>query len=271
MAKLSKKGLTKQEIAKLMEWRRKEKQETKLKNQIKQKQKNLANRPSAQPTPAPQQEILKSVSLPQASNLQAPMITNGSIAFVLGNGTSRKPILLDNLKKYGKIYGCNALYRSFDPDYLVAVDIKMVLELHKAGYHKKNANIWTNSQKTISRFKEFNFFNPSKGWSSGPTALWLASQHRYETIYILGFDYQGLKDGQKFNNIYADTVNYKKSTDSATFFGNWMRQTASVVKENPHIKFVRVIAPDNYRPEELNKFNNFSTMSIVDFQKIYQN
>ena len=42
----------------------------------------------------------------------------------------------------------------------------------------------------------FNFFQPSKGWSSGPTALWLASQQQYTTIYILGFDYQGTDGGK---------------------------------------------------------------------------
>ena len=268
MAKLSKKGLTKQEAAKLMQWRRQEKQETKLKRQIDQRQKDLATQPPTEPVPTTEQDSIKYKPKPQPVPSVTP-ISDGSIAFVLGNGTSRKPIDPNTLKEHGKVYACNAIYRSFDPDYLVAVDVKMVLELHKAGYHKKNPNIWTNPQKTISRFKEFNFFNPSKGWSSGPTALWLASQHRYETIYILGFDYKGLKDGQRFNNIFADSPNYKKSSDGATFFGNWMRQTTNVIKENPHIKFVRVIAPDNYRPEELNKFDNFNTMLIEDFLKIF--
>lgn len=269
MAKISKDGLTKQEAAKLMEWRRREKQDAKLKNLIKQKQKNLAKQHLTQTQAVPQEEKIK--EKPVVAPIKQQMISDGSVAFVLGNGTSRKPIDLTNLKNYGKVYACNAIYRTFDPDYLVAVDVKMILELQKAGYHKKNPNIWTNPQKSISRFKEFNFFNPSKGWSSGPTALWLAAQHKYETIYILGFDYRGLNDGQKFNNIFADTPNYKKSTDGATFFGNWMRQTTNVIKENPHIKFVRVIAPDNYRPEELNKFENFSTILIEDFQKIYEN
>jgi hypothetical protein len=46
------------------------------------------------------------------------------IAFVIGNGVSRQTIDLEKLKKYGTIYGCNAIYRNFNPDYLVAVDYK---------------------------------------------------------------------------------------------------------------------------------------------------
>ena len=192
----------------------------------------------------------------------------GKIAFVLGNGTSRESIDLDELKKLGKIYACNAVYRTFQPDYLVAVDAKMILEINKTGYQHKN-QVWTNPNKSYAGIKNLNFFNPSKGWSSGPTALWLASQHGYEKIYILGFDYRGLNDGRSFNNIYANTRNYKKSTESATFFGNWLRQTSSVIKENSNIEFYRVIAPDNYMPEELNNFDNFNTILVEDFKKIF--
>ena len=196
------------------------------------------------------------------------VISNKNCSFVLGNGTSRKSIDLNELKENGKIYACNAVYRTFNPDYLVAVDVKMVLEINKAGYQHKN-EVWTNPNKSYQRIKNLNFFNPSKGWSSGPTALWLAAEHGYETVYILGFDYRGINEGKLLNNIYADTANYKKSTDGATFFGNWMRQTKSVIKENPQINFVRVIQPDNYDPEELNTFDNYSTIFIEDFKKIF--
>src|SRR6056297_1854 len=112
---------------------------------------------------------------------------NYNSAFVLGNGLSRKDIAPQDLSVHGKTYGCNALYRTFSPNYLVAVDVKMVLEINKAGYQNTN-EVWTNPNKTYAKMQNFNFFKPSKGWSSGPTALWLASQHGYEKIFILGFD-----------------------------------------------------------------------------------
>ena len=195
-------------------------------------------------------------------------ISNKKCSFVLGNGTSRKSIDLHKLKDHGKIYACNAVYRTFTPDYLVAVDVKMILEINKSGYQHRN-EVWTNPNKSYQRIQNLNYFSPSKGWSSGPTALWLAAQHGYETIFILGFDYRGLNDGKQLNNLYADTVNYKKSTDSATFFGNWMRQTKSVFKDNPEINFVRVIQSDNYNPEELNTFRNYSTIFVEDFKKMF--
>ena len=188
-------------------------------------------------------------------------------AFIIGNGNSRKDFDLTQLESKGKIYGCNALYREFKPDYLIAVDVKMILEINQSGYQNRNP-VYTNPNKAYSKFKNFNFFNPSKGWSSGPTALWFASQHHYDEIFILGFDYKGLDNGEKVNNIYADTRNYKKSKDRATYFGNWLRQTKSVISENKKISYYRVIQPDNLCPPELNTFENFKNISYNDFENV---
>ena len=106
------------------------------------------------------------------------------VAFVLGNGKSRLNVNPRNFKEHGVIYGCNALYREFEPDYLVAVDVKMVNEIIASGYHRTH-QVWTNPNKGVSTKVNINFFSPHKGWSSGPTALWFACQHGHKTIYIL--------------------------------------------------------------------------------------
>ena len=197
--------------------------------------------------------------------------TGKEYGFVLGNGTSRKDIDLVKLQKFGNIYGCNALYREFDPDYLVAVDVKMILEIDKKKYQMRNPNVWTNPSKAYKHIEGLNYFKPSKGWSSGPTALHLATEYlpTYNKIFILGFDYKGLEQGKLINNLYAGTPNYKKVTDSATYYGNWLKQTSTVVKNNPLINFYRVITQDNFLPPELNKFSNFNNIFVEDFKKMF--
>jgi len=187
-------------------------------------------------------------------------------AFVLGNGTSRSSISVSELKCHGKVYGCNAIYRTDCPDYLVAVDPRMVIEITESGYHKHN-QVWTNPRNGLTEIKGIKFFEPGLGWSSGPTALWLASQHNPRKIYILGFDYKGLDNGTVVNNLYAGTQNYKRKDAKATYYGNWLNQTCKVIKSNPKILYTRVIQSDNYCPEELNKFENFTTIDIEDFLK----
>ena len=57
--------------------------------------------------------------------------------YVLGNGPSRAHINLNELSKDGIIYGCNALYRDFTPDYLFATDIGMIVDIFKDDYKGK--------------------------------------------------------------------------------------------------------------------------------------
>ena len=57
-------------------------------------------------------------------------LDNNITSFVLGNGLSRTLVDLNAIKEYGKVYGCNALYREWDGyDYLVAIDQRMEDEI----------------------------------------------------------------------------------------------------------------------------------------------
>lgn len=192
-----------------------------------------------------------------------------STAFVLGNGTSRRDIPLEPLKDYGKIYACNAVYRSFDPDYLVAVDAKMIHEICGNNYQYK-VPVWTNENRAFKKFKKLNYFSPPLGWSSGPTALHLASKHAHNTIYILGFDYVGTPDG-KLNNLFGDTPNYKKNTDVATYHGNWMRQSCIVLQKNSLKRYIRVVRDSNstFKAQDLQKYANYSEITVSEFKKTH--
>jgi|TARA_B110000908_G_C10071128_1_gene365129 hypothetical protein len=183
---------------------------------------------------------------------------------VLGNGISRKSIDHTQLKDKGTIYGCNALYREFSPDYLIAVDTKMVIEINREKYQHSH-EVWTNPNRSYHQLTGFNFFNPSKGWSSGPTALWLASTHDTQTIYIIGFDYEGVDE--KLNNIYADTENYKKSDDRATYHGNWLKQTCITCNKYPEKRYIRVLGENAFIPKEFLKINNLEHVSTEEFKK----
>ena len=187
-------------------------------------------------------------------------------AFIIGNGISRSDIDLTKLKKHGTIYGCNALYREFMPDFLIAVDVKMILEISKNGIQHR-VPVWTNNNKYFTKISGLNYFEPSKGWSSGPTALWKASEDGAEEIYILGFDYQGI-DG-KVNNVYAGTQNYKSKEDRATYFGNWLKQTITTVKSNADKRYIRVIKENGFIPKEFVGLENLSHITVEEFEKFF--
>jgi hypothetical protein len=190
---------------------------------------------------------------------------HNKIAFVLGNGVSRLAADLSSLRNYGAIYGCNALYREFQADHLIAVDVKMINEIIEVGYHKTNS-VWTNKNKGVKTFENINVLDPHKGWSSGPTALWLATTHGYQEIYILGFDYQGLNG--KVNNVYAGTQNYKKIDQPATFFGNWSSQTEKVIRENTSVRYYRVQGEKAFIPPNFQ--TTFTNLQHIDYAVLEQ-
>jgi len=189
-----------------------------------------------------------------------------SRAFVLGNGQSRSRLEINRLVGKGKIYACNAVYRTFAPDYLVAVDPKMVHEIVGSNYHL-DGQVWTNYNKAYDKYVGLHYFSPNKGWSSGPTALSLASDHYYNEIFILGFDFEGLMGGKRFNNVFADTPNYKKSHEPATYYGNWLRQTETIVKTHSDIQYKRVITEGDFCPSVLNTNANFRNITYEQFEK----
>ena len=209
--------------------------------------------------------------MPLTQNLEC----NLSVAFVVGNGKSREPINLQHLKQFGKVYACNAVYRTFRPDYLIAVDVKMILEITQHRWQLDN-EVWTNPNRSYNSIPNLNLFNPSKGWSSGPTALWMASHmHGYDKIYVLGFDYRGTKDVngeyKRVNNIYADTQNYKKSYDPATYFGNWERQTLTTMKSHPDTRYIRVVEEgDSFIPKSLKDVPNLEHSTVSEFKDFWQ-
>jgi len=200
-----------------------------------------------------------------------------SIAFVLGNGESRRGTKIDDLKPHGKVWACNGVYRDNRPDVLVAVDPKMIIEIGETDYPVNN-EVWSNYNHQYDKHDKIKnhvrWFKPSLGWSSGPTALKHACDQGHTEINILGFDYQGHRTDEKanrftFNNIFKDTRNYKKTKDEATFYGNWLNQTKTVIKDYPNTKFTRVIPKNWFKPHDLEFSNNIKHIYIEEFLKIY--
>ena len=196
-----------------------------------------------------------------------------STAFVLGNGQSRKGIDINDLKTKGTVFACNAVYRTHQPHWLVAVDPKMMLEIAETDYVVHNKvysnynNQYTKHQKLLDHVT---WSKPSLGWSSGPTALRLACEKGFKDIYILGFDYQGLAESQnknrfRLNNIFGDTRNYKKHSDEATFYGNWMNQTKRCLQDFADVKFHRVIPKGWFKPKDLEFKDNIDHPTTEEF------
>ena len=189
-----------------------------------------------------------------------------SRAFVLGNGVSRLEVNLNTVKECGPIYGCNALYREFVPDVLISTDKPISDRIQNEGYAQKH-RMYT--RKPIPGLGAFRVPQAYYGFSSGPLAVAQAALDGAKAVYMLGFD-MGPING-KFNNVYADTEFYKKSSANPTFTGNWMRQIKQITKDFPKTSFFRVVGDTTAELPDLKAIPNMLHMPIADFQNRINN
>mgnify|MGYP003651556968 CR=1 FL=1 len=184
-----------------------------------------------------------------------------SAAFVLGNGISRLSVDLSVLKQRGTVYGCNALYREFVPNVLISTDKAIAHTIQHSGYAQEHAMYTRKPLPGLgARSVPQNYF----GFSSGPIAVGLAAIDKHLAVYLLGFD-MGPTLSNRFNNVYANTEFYKKSSSNPTFTGNWIRQIVTVTRDFPNTSFHRVMGDTTADIAELRGIKNMRHMPMADF------
>ena len=133
---------------------------------------------------------------------------NSNRAFIIGNGASRDGFDLEQLRPYGEIYGCNALYRDFEPDWLVAIDQAITEEIQESDFPK---------EKFIHPIMEEQFehpeFNPFTRLRSnaGMNAMIEALKRGKRELICLGFDFI-INDSISTSNVYDGSNAYGPET-----------------------------------------------------------
>jgi hypothetical protein len=182
-------------------------------------------------------------------------------AFVLGNGISRKTVAPASLQPLGKIYGCNALYREFVPNVLVATDRPIATAIQESGYAQTNCFY---TRRPIDGLGAHRVPALYFGYSSGPIATAVAALDGHYCIYLLGFD-MGPDKNQQFNNVYAGTEFYKMPTAMPTFTGNWIKQLIRIVQDFPQTEFVRIHGTTTAEIAQFATVPNLKSMYMTDF------
>ena len=183
-----------------------------------------------------------------------------TIAFALGNGRSRLHLDPEQLQQTGPVYACNAIYREFTPDCLIATDPGISRAIQESGYalehrfHTRRPFPDSGAKRLPKQYR---------GWSSGPNAVAQACLDGYHEIYLIGFDL-GTTTGE-FNNVYADTEFYKRTVDPPTFSGNWIKQIKTLAEEYHNRRFVRVEGPETAFVPGFRDVANISSMPLDRF------
>lgn len=199
-------------------------------------------------------------------------------AVVIGNGPSRLDLypqgdllaLLANhhggLLAAGAVqtYGCNALYRDFAPDFLVASN-DMAGELVSSGYCD-NHIVYGSSDAVLTHPGKFYLTPQNPNWDAGAIAAYLACFDGHKTVYVIGHDCHSGEDFVNYN-VYTGTPNYPeyRSTNTEAFF---IKTLLEVMKTYSDVDFVRVMPETSwYIPEEWKYQLNFRQIHFNDFVK----
>ena len=159
------------------------------------------------------------------------------------------------------VYGCNALYRSFTPDVLVATDKPIAEAIQMSGYPLTN-RFYT--RRPLPDSGALKLPDKYRGYSSGPNAVGLACADNHHCIYMLGFD-MGPNKNNQINNLYAGTEFYKPVDSVPNFTGNWIKQIREICGDFLGIKFVRVCGTTTARINDLENIKNLEHLDLAIF------
>ena len=129
------------------------------------------------------------------------------VAFIICNGASRGTFDLDKLKPY-PTFGCNALYREWQPTWLVSIDEGITNEIRESNFDNER-HIVPPEEEQYEPIE----YNPNRPRSNaGMNAIAEAIKRGYDKLYVLGMDFLLDDDNYTMSNIFDGTDNYGMDT-----------------------------------------------------------
>ena len=204
---------------------------------------------------------------------QKPQLPKGEYGFVIGNGTTRKDLDIQQLMDYGLLYACNWFFKEeFRPHLLIASDEPMTKTIIKTySNYPKNNWFYTWFPKPGSGAKKAP--TPEK-FAAGPMATHLAAHH-FESpkIFLIGMDFFGFGSKDKMengvmNNLYEGMKHYAKKQEGdkvkngAPTYRNWQRRYEWILSNYPNTEFYHVNPFEGKSPERLRGYSNFHQITF---------
>lgn len=177
----------------------------------------------------------------ETETVTPPILSNdrtGKQAVVFGNGISREDFYTNLILKQRKLqtYGCNAMYRDYQTDFLVCNNDKIAQELINANYSDTRV-VYANSDQIFDHPGKFYLIPQDPQWNAGAMAAYMAAFDGHKQIYLYGFDGQDTHGNN--NNIYAGSNAYQPQDEVITddFYGIALR---TLMEAYPLVEFVHV-------------------------------
>ena len=163
-------------------------------------------------------------------------------AFIIGNGESRRSFDLNDIKSVAPIFGCNAIYRDFSPDWLVAVDEGVIDEITSSKFPKESTLFPRSKAEEYEPADMHPGRNRYPRNNSGMYAMQRAIEKDYNVLLCLGFDFLINDSYLSCTNLFAGTKNYGAETH-ANFEDNAgrIRYLEWFARKNKDVVFIFVL------------------------------
>lgn len=178
-----------------------------------------------------------------------------SKALIIGNGMSRQDFDIHSMREDYYTFGCNAIYRDFEPDILVALDEEIISEILDSEFPKDRFII-----PPLDEQFEPAIFNPARPRNNaGMIAMSEAIRMGFRILHCIGMDFVIDDPAANMSNVYDGTDCYGPETRASYHdcinrckYMNWFAAT------NPHILFRFMFKrPHKFRRDIINSPNVF--------------
>lgn len=190
-------------------------------------------------------------------------------AVVIGNGSERLRFDVQHLLKVKsgllgadtlQSYACNAFYRDFTPDFLIATSKTIAEELVNTSYTLGHI-VYTRVDIALEFPKHFYLVPYDPYTDAGTTAMYIACFDGHKKIFMLGFDGQPCEGLNQ--NVYAGTQGY--SPINATISDEkWINDRAQLFDAYNDVDFVWVTERGRLPMPEAWKYR--SNIRQIDFR-----
>ena len=194
-------------------------------------------------------------------------------AAVIGNGESRLELNVDmrlimsHVSGLGGVnslqtYGCNAFYRDYETDFLIAVGDTIIKEIAESGYCD-NHIVYTNGDYLLEYPGKFYLIPQNIYFDAGAVAAYMAAFDGHSKVFLLGFDSYDSKG--PYNNVYKNTNGYLSTQHEQdnTYF---TKSLHAVMSTYYNTEFIRVMPCDTHWVHDAHSsLPNFRQIDYRDF------
>ena len=200
---------------------------------------------------------------------------HGKVAHVIGNSSSRKDFNLEFLNgqtggsqgvhSVGQSYGCNSLYKDFEPTFLVCVNRDICEDIVADGYAEDNI-VYSNVSNILRYPNSFHLYPQAFSSNAGNLATNLACADGHKTVYLVSMDGYQTNSDNIYSEYYKDKLGQEITQQQCeTHTVNFHQHLIETMKVYDDVQFYMVVNDLGLVTDDFKWCRNFNEVTYRDY------